>query len=301
MKKKLLLIFNPKSGVQKFSQYFFEVVDKFTAAGFLVTTYPTQSPGEAGEMIAHHAGEYDYLVCSGGDGTISQAITALLALEKRPAFGIIPSGTVNDFAVSLGIPRDVLLAADIITTATPRPLDIGRFGSKHFSYVAAFGIFTDVSYSTPQNTKNLLGKLAYFLEGIKRFGSAKPAHCEVLLDDEPVSGEFVLGIIANTHSIAGIKLHTEMGVRMDDGLFEVILVKEPHTLKDRQEIISSLLAQEIKTSLLTIRKAKKITVTASTAIAWTLDGDFGGEYAQITIENLHHAMELLMPSYSVFS
>jgi len=175
-------------------------------------------------------------------------------------------------------------------------LDIGRFGDEHFSYVAAFGIFTDVSYATPQNKKNLLGKLAYFLEGIKRFGSIKSFNCEFVLDSEVINGDFVLGIVGNAHSIASIKLPAEIGVKMDDGLFEVILIQTPNTLKDHQEIIYSLFTQDIKTDLLTIRKAKKITFTSSTPVAWTLDGDFGGEHTEISIENIHHALEIIMPA-----
>jgi len=160
--------------------------------------------------------------------------------------------------------------------------------------VAAFGIFTDVPYTTPQNTKNLLGKLAYFLEGIKRFRSIESFRCEFVLDDEVIGGDFVLGIVGNAHSIASIRLPLEMGVKMDDGFFEVVLIQMPETLKDHQEIISSLFTQEIKTNLLTIRKAKKISFTSSTPVAWTLDGDFGGKYTEISIENIHHALEVIM-------
>ena len=295
-KKNMLLLFNPASGVRNFSGHLFEVVDRFTAAGFLVTVYPTQAPGEVSAIIAAYAGGYDCLVCSGGDGTIGEAIGALLSLEKRPAFGLIPSGTVNDFAVSLGIPKDALLAADSFINGTPGALDIGRFGDRHFSYVAAFGLFTDVSYATPQNIKNLLGKLAYFLEGVKRFASIESFRCEFVLDGEAVNGDFVLGIVGNAHSIAGIKLSAEMGAQMDDGLFEVILIQRPGTFKDHQEIITSLLTHEIKTDLLTIRKAKKISFTSSAPVAWTLDGDFGGEYTEASIENLHHALEVIVPA-----
>jgi len=297
-KKSMLLVFNPKSGVQSFPGRLFEVVDKFTSAGFLVTAYPTQAPGEVGSIVTTCANEYDYLVCSGGDGTIGEAIGALLALEKRPAFGLIPSGTVNDFAASLGIPKDVLAAADVITGAVSGAVDIGRFGDKYFSYVAAFGIFTDVSYATPQNTKNLLGRLAYLLEGIKRFRSIKTSRCEFVLDGEVISGDFLLGIVGNAHSIASVRLPAEIGVRMEDGLFEVILIQIPKTLKDHQDIISSLFTQEIKTDLLTIRKAKKISFASAEPVAWTLDGDFGGEYTEIDIENIHHALEVIMPARS---
>ena len=295
-RKKLLLIFNPKSGVQNFPGQLFEVVNKFTEAGFLVTVYPTQAPGDVARIITDYAENYGCLVCSGGDGTVSEALDSLMSMEKRPVFGLIPSGTVNDYASSLGIPKDIPVATDIVTGGTVSALDIGCFGGKYFSYVAAFGGLTDVPYATPQNAKNLFGKLAYLIEGIKRFGSARSSTCKITLDGETLQGDFVLGIVGNAHSIAGIRLPTEMGIQMDDGLFEVILVRAPHSLKDHQEIISSLLIQEPRTDLLTIRKAKKVEFVSAEEVAWTLDGDFGGKYAEVAIENIWRAFHVLTPT-----
>jgi len=294
--KRMLLIFNPKSGTQKFANQLFEVVNKLSAAGFLVSVYSTQAHGEVGNIIINHVSDYEHLVCSGGDGTIREAIEALMALEKRPVFGIIPSGTVNDFTSSLGIPKDIMAACDIVINSVSNALDIGRFGDKYFSYVAAFGMYTDVSYSTPQHIKNLFGKFAYFLEGVKRGGTLRPFGCKFVLDGEEIIGEFILGIVANAHSIAGYKLSEEMGVHIDDGYFEVILVHMPSNILDRQKIIASFIAQEAKTDLVIIRKAKKVEFASNEPIAWTLDGDFGGQHTEVVIENQHHALEVIMPS-----
>ena len=293
--RRMLLIFNPKAGTQKFSGYLFEVVDRFCAAGYLVTAYSTQSAGEAGELIRKIGDEYDCLICSGGDGTIREAVDALMSLAKRPSFGIIPAGTVNDFAASLGIPKDVLMATESIISSDSYALDVGRFRDKHFTYVAAFGMYTDVPYSTPQQAKNMLGRLAYFLEGVKRAGTPEPLRCEFDLDGERLGGDFILGIVSNAHSVAGVRLSQEMGARTDDGLFEVILARAPQNLLEWQQIISSLLAQEAKTDLLIIRKAKRVGFSSEKPVAWTLDGDFGGEHTQAVIENRRHAIEVIRP------
>jgi len=279
--------------VQKFQHQLSNVIEKFTSAGFFVTTYPTQASGDIGRIIDGYISEFDCLVCSGGDGTINEAINALMPLEKRPMFGVIPSGTVNDFAASLNIPKDIIKAAEIITNAATKALDVGQFDDRYFSYVAAFGMFTDVAYTTPQNVKNLLGKLAYFLEGVKRLAAIDSVPCEFMLDDELISGDFHIGVIGNAHSIAGFRLPNEMKVQMDDGFFDVILIQKQNTLKDRQDVITSLLTQDVKTHLLTIRKAKKITFTSNVPIAWTLDGDFGGIHTTAKIENQHRALEVL--------
>jgi YegS/Rv2252/BmrU family lipid kinase len=291
--RKMLLLFNPRAGMQKFPVYLFDVVNLFTAAGFLVTVYPTQAPGEVSKRVAEYAGEMDYLVCSGGDGTIAEAINALIPLKKRPTFALIPSGTVNDFATSLGLPKEILSAAEIITSGVEKWLDIGRFGDRYFSYVAAFGLFTDVSYATPQNLKNMLGNLAYFLEGVRRLGSVQPYRCTFTLDDEVIDGDFILGMVANSQSVGGIKL-PEAGVRMDDGLFEVILLQMPENLKDIVGIITSLLQQEEYGDSLIIRKSKKVTFSSPEAVAWTLDGEFGGRHRGVLIENMHKAVKIIM-------
>lgn len=295
-RKRMLLLYNPKSGTQRFSPHLSAVVEKFSEAGFIVTVCPTQGPGDVGRIIAGYGSDYDYLVVSGGDGTISEGIDGLMPLAKRPVLGLIPSGTVNDFAVSLGIPRDILRAADIIVSGVPRPVDVGRFNEKHFSYVAAFGLFTDVSYSTPQNTKNLFGKLAYFIEGVKRLGSVESYSCEFILDGEAVYGDFMLGFIGNAHLIAGYRLPEEMYAQMDDGLFDVMLVRTPNTLKEKQDIISTVLTQEINTDLIISRKAREVIFSATAPIAWTLDGDFGGEFYSAKVVNMHQAMDIVTPT-----
>ena len=296
MAKTLLFIFNPKSGTQKLPDRLFDVVDAFTAAGFLVTVYPTQAAGELVAICHQLAADFDYLVVSGGDGTVSEAINALMPMEERPAFGFIPSGTVNDFAQSLSIPTLIPAAVDIILRGQKNLLDVGRFNDQHFIYVAAFGLFTDVSYSTSQTAKNWLGKLAYFLEGAKRIWDMPTYACDFQIDDDYIQGEFVLGVVANTHSIAGIKMPKNIDAHMDDGLFEVILVQKPEGIKESQEVLASLLAQEEKSPLVTIRKARHVSFHAYEAVPWTLDGDFGGDFYRAEVVNLHQAVEIIVGS-----
>ncbi|MCL2190054.1 MAG: YegS/Rv2252/BmrU family lipid kinase [Defluviitaleaceae bacterium] len=291
--KKMLLIFNPHAGTQKFPPQLFDVVDRFNAAGYLVTAYASQQVGDVSTMITEYASGYDCLVCSGGDGTIAEAVGALMNVEKPPRLGIIPSGTVNDFSASLGIPTDIMAAADIIVSAGSHLIDIGRFGSAYFTYVAAFGKFTDVPYTTPQSVKNIFGKLAYFLEGVKQAGTMEAVRCDFVLDGERISGDFLLGIVANAHSIAGYKLPQEMDVQIDDGYFEVILIHMPSSLLEIPKILSMLVTQEIKEDVMIFRKARSIEISAEYPIAWTLDGDYGGEHTYVFIENLNQAATVI--------
>lgn len=294
-KGRLLLVYNPNAGQKLFEPNRTKVEAVFRKAGYEVTSWATKAAGDARKYIAQEAGDYQVVVCSGGDGTVNETIDALMTLETRPILGVIPGGTTNDFATSLGLPKDMIEAASVIAKGNPKPLDIGQFGKEYFSYVAAFGLFTDVSYATPQSKKNILGHLAYLLEGIKRLGAIQSYSCKIDLGTEQLEGDFIFGMFTSTRSVGGFKLPGELDIRMDDGLFEVCLLRKPANFFDLQNIIISLLNQEIHSESLSFHKASKVVVTAQKPLAWTLDGEFGGEFRTATLTNCYQAIQVLMP------
>lgn len=294
--KKMLFVFNPKAGREEMRLNLYEVVDAFVGHGFEVTIHPTQGRHDAYEQVLGRAGGYPYLFCSGGDGTLNEVVDALMLLEKRPLLGYIPSGTTNDFASSLGLPRDVLHAAHALCEGKAVSIDIGSFQDEFFSYVAAFGLFTDVSYGTPQDMKNLLGHAAYMLEGVRRLASIESYRCTVRLDEEEFTDDFVFGMVSNSSSIGGFKMLTESATLLDDGLFEVLLLKTPQGFIDLQDVIASLINRELYTDLIIVRKAARISMQAhQKPIRWTLDGEDGGEHTQVHIQNHHRALRILVP------
>lgn len=293
--KKLLLVFNPRSGRAEFAPLLGDIVDRFVKAGFEVTVHPTQASKDAYNTILSRAEDYDVLCCSGGDGTLGEAIHAMMLLDKKPLFGYIPSGTTNDFATSLKISKDMLEAADTVVTGIPYPIDIGKFGGENFAYVAAFGTLTAVTYDTPQETKNILGHAAYLLEGVKRLGAIEAYDCKINIDGERVSGNFIFGMISNATSIGGFKMPLEETVLFDDGLFEVVFVKRPKSFVDLQNIVASLINKDIQTESLIVRKAKTVRVVSKAPIDWTLDGDFGGSTMDVLVANERKALEIMIP------
>jgi len=297
-RKKLLLVFNPKSGKGEFVDNLFAVVNRFTKSGFEVTTYPTQAKGDAVDMILRRAGDFDYLVCSGGDGTLSEAINALMQLESHPIFGYIPSGTTNDFANSLGLPLGVLQAAESICTGDVFPMDVGRFGDRYFAYVAAFGLFTDVSYDTSQGMKNIFGQAAYILEGAKRLANIKTFRCSVHIEDEEIIDDFILGMAANSTSIGGFHLFADDRINLDDGKFEVLLIRNSKNFIDTQNIIASLLNNEVYTESVVRYRATRMEVLSRVDIPWSLDGEFGGRRREVLIENCQKAVNIIVPEGS---
>ena len=164
--KKMLFIINPRSGKEQIRSRLLEILDSFVKAGYGPSVYITQGPKDA-EYQAARAKTKELVVCSGGDGTLDEVVTGMMHREKKVPLGYIAAGSTNDFATSLGIPKNMVKAAETAVAGRVFPCDIGAFNGDFFVYVAAFGLFTEVSYKTSQEWKNVLGHAAYILEGAK--------------------------------------------------------------------------------------------------------------------------------------
>ena len=227
MKGRMLFIFNPRSGKGQIRNKLMDIIDVFVKGGYEVVVHPTQGVKDAEKMAKSMAEEVDLIVCSGGDGTLDEVVTGLMEIGANVPLGYIPAGSTNDFASSLEIPRDMVKAAQDIVDGHLFSVDVGSFNEDNFIYVAAFGMFTDVSYETSQDLKNILGHLAYVMEGAKRIFDVKTYHLCVEANGEVHEGDYIYGMITNSHSIGGFRNLVGNDVEMDDGLFEVTLIKKP--------------------------------------------------------------------------
>ena len=225
--KKLLFIYNPNAGKGLLKPRLSDIFDIFVKAGYEVTVYPTQKYRDGYRKVADFTGDYDLLVCSGGDGTLDEVVTGMMQRENKIPIGYIPTGTTNDFAKSLHIPRELLKAADVAVNGEIFSCDVGRFNKDIFVYIAAFGLFTDVSYQTKQEIKNVLGHLAYVLEGTKRLFNIPSYNIRVTHDGEVIEDEFIFGMVTNSRSVGGFKNMVGKKVVFDDGEFEATLIKKP--------------------------------------------------------------------------
>ena len=299
--KKLLFVYNPRAGKEMLKPRLSDVLDIFVKAGYEVTVHPTQAYRDAYYQIKEYeVGKYDLIACSGGDGTIDEVATGMMKRREMGKdvvpVGYIPAGTTNDFAKSLHIPRKPLAAADNAVKGVPFPCDIGKFNDSVFVYIAAFGIFTDVSYETDQAVKNVLGHMAYILEGAKRIFNIPSYKIKVEHDGEVIEDEFIFGMVTNSRSVGGFSNMVGKNIVFDDGLFEVTLIKTPKNPIALQEIIAALLIEQVDTKHMYTFKTKKITFDSVEEIPWTLDGEFGGDQTRVEINNLHEAMNLYLTS-----
>ena len=294
--KKLLLIVNPCSGKAKMRPALLGVVEIFTKADFDVTVYPTKEREDATKKVATLKSEdYDLIVVCGGDGTLNEVITGLMESEADIPIGYIPAGTLNEWSTGLGISKTIRQAAKDIVKGTEITLDIGQFGDKYFTYTASFGAFTSASYSANQDVKNVLGQAAYFFEGIKSLGTIKPIHLKFECDDREIEGDFLFGAISNSMSVGGIVKFDQAAVQLNDGLFEVLLIRNPANVLGFQTIIDGIVKHELNRENLEFFRTKKISVTSDGALDWTLDGEHGVSNDKIKIKNIHNAVRFIVP------
>ena len=295
MDKKLLFVYNPKAGKARIRTKLADILEVFARDGYELTVCPTQKQGDACRIVTGRSREYDLVVCSGGDGTLDEVVTGMMKSEERLPIGYVPAGSTNDFANSLKIPKNMLQAADVVVNGRTFACDVGKFNYSIFIYVAAFGIFTDVSYGTPQDTKNVLGHAAYLIEGVKRLPSVRSYPLKITCNDEVIEGEFLYGMVTNSHSVGGFRGITGQNVALDDGLFEVTLIRKPTNPLDINNIIRALVDKRVKSEHIYTFTTEKLKVESEEPVAWTLDGEFGGEHLAVVIESWHQALEIRVP------
>ena len=301
VQKELLLLVNPKAGKAEVKHHLMDIVDILVKAGWRVVIRTTQYSGEVTDIIRTDGSRYAMVVCAGGDGTLNEAVCGLVQLDTQPVLGYIPAGTTNDFATSLHLPKNNLLqAAEIVANGMPFCCDAGLFNLRPFVYVAAFGIFTEVSYSTPQQSKNALGHAAYILEGIKSLADVKTHELVISTDGEVISGEFLFGMVSNSISVGGFKMNSKSKIEMNDGLLEVVLVRKPRNPIELQGAVAALMRNDFtaltnhgETCLYAFR-TQKLQVFSREAVPWTLDGEYGGDLQNVTISVKPQAYSIMV-------
>ena len=291
--KKLLFVMNPFAGMRKGNRYVADIIAIFNRADYDVTAYMTASRGDAARVVEERAAAFDLVVCAGGDGTFNETITGILQSGTDVPIGYIPCGSTNDFASSLRLSTNILQAAKDIVAGQPIRYDVGRFGSRYFSYVASFGAFTKASYSTPQNIKNALGHTAYILSGIQELSQIRKEHIRIETEEQVIEDDFLFGAISNSTSVGGILTLDPKQVDMQDGKFELLLVRAPKDLAEVHECIWALQKQKYNCAMMTFVSARTLKITANPNMPWTLDGEREDGHAEVTAENLHHAIQLM--------
>lgn len=294
--EKILFVVNPVAGKMMSAKYMMDILRIFNANDALPTVYTTKSSGDAGRYVEANAAGYDRIVCCGGDGTFSEVVSGIIKANVNTPIGYIAAGSTNDLARTLGIPTDIKKAAENAVCGEPFGIDIGNINdSKIFTYVASFGLFTKTSYSTPQELKNILGHLAYLLEGVKELSNIKGYNMTIKTDSETVKGEFIFGAITNSLSIGGIFKYPRSRVSLNDGNFEIMMIKRPKDLVELGNIVASMNSGTFNDKNILFIQAPKLSISIDSPCPFTLDGEYGGDYTEMEIENIKEKVTILLP------
>lgn len=292
MCKKLLFVYNPKAGKAQIRTKLADILDVFAAAEYDIVIVPTRKRGDAVRAVEQREAGYDLVVCSGGDGTLDEVVTGMMRSGFRTPIGYIPAGSTNDFGGSLALPKNMIRAAETIVNGRDFPCDIGAFNEDVFVYIAAFGLFTDVSYETKQDVKNVLGHMAYLLEGMNRLSAIKSYSMKVTWGDRVIEDDFIFGMITNSMSVGGFKNITGKNVKLDDGVFEVTLIKKPRNPVELSSIMVSLLNRNIDSSYMYCFRTAELILESKEPVAWTLDGENGGSHRKVTVKNICKGIDI---------
>ena len=291
--RKLLFLVNPNAGQRRVNKSLADIIGIFNEGGYEVTVFLTTGPGIGTKIVQERAADYDLVVCAGGDGTLNETITGVLRAGADCPVGYIPCGSTNDFASTLKLSMDVTQAAKDIMAGTPVEYDVGRWGDRYFVYIASFGAFTRVSYTTPQNLKNALGHLAYVLSGLQELPQIRNIPMALELDGQVLDGEYLFGAVSNSTSVGGVFTLDASQVDLRDGKFEVILVRMPRDMAELTQCAAALQNHTYDCAAITFRSASRLKVHQDPALLWTLDGERAEGADVVEIENLHRAIRLV--------
>ena len=295
--KKLLFVLNPQAGQRRANRFMPDMIRLFIEAGYMVEPYVTGASGEATEVIARCPRKYDLVVCAGGDGTLNETISGMMAAGLDCPVGYVPCGTTNDYASSIGLSPDVMQATRDILKGRAQTVDVGIFNGRSFVYTATCGAFAKASYTTPQAAKNVLGHAAYVLEGMRDLTAIKPMHMRVRADELALEDDFIFCSVTNSTTVGGILQLDAQLVALNDGRFEVTMVRNPVNPAQLSSIIVGLTTQSVPNDMIHFFSARRIGIECDTPVEWTLDGEREPETKNITLENRHSAFRIMVPRH----
>lgn len=290
----VMIIMNPKAGKGGGKQLLFTLCDQLCLAKHEVMVQITQYPSHAEELVQQCGEQIECIICCGGDGTWNEAVCGMMKRKQRIPIAYLPCGTVNDFANTLHLPTKGEELVEHLHKKQVFSCDIGQFNDRYFTYVAAFGMFTDISYSTSQNAKNTFGKIAYFIEGLKQLTNMPSYHVRIKSEQGVIEEDCIFGCITNSKYVGGFSAINRQDTKLDDGLFEVLLIRTPNNPLDIQAIVAALLKREVNETWMRFFTAGELFITTTQTISWTLDGEDGGTTTKAHIFNHHKALDILI-------
>lgn len=293
---KVLFIVNPNALKGKITKYIPQMLKNLKEKNFEVNLQYTKKEYSADKIIENNKNKFDLVICCSGDGTVNEIINAMMQFNTKTPIGLIPLGTMNDFAHGIEVSFNKLDLSRNISKYVIKKSDTGKFNDQYFNYVAAFGTFSNVGYETPNLWKRKIGKIAYFLKAFIELFRINKYEIEAKIDKEIVRGTYIYMSISNSKTIARIPWFSKKIVNFDDGKFEILLIKSPKYFIQLIPIFFSLIFHKYKNKHIIFKQASQIEIEFHEEVPWTLDGEFGGKVKKAQIKNIEKNIEYLVPN-----
>ncbi|MFC0213344.1 diacylglycerol kinase [Paenibacillus chartarius] len=292
-RKRARLIYNPTSGREEMRKRLPDVLDRLERGGLETSTHATIGEGDA-TLAAAEAVErgFDVVIAAGGDGTLYEVINGLAEKSNRPALGILPLGTTNDFARALAIPRNIEEACDIITRGFTRDIDLGKVNNRYFINIAAGGSMTELTYEVPSKLKTMLGQLAYYMKGLEKLPRLRPIELLMKADDREIHEEVMMFLIANSNSVGGFE-RLAPDASLNDGMFDVLVLKRCNLPEFIRLVTLALRGEHLADPNLIHFKARNVEVSSPDYVQLNFDGEFGGTLPTV-FTNLQSHLDIIV-------
>lgn len=285
------MLINAKSGTKNSKAQLLDVLDIFSKNGFNITVYITQKHNDAREYLLNNRIKYDVVCVFGGDGTMNEVTDALMKKKHKPLLAYFPSGTMNDFGSNFDLGTDFVKIAQKVCKGKTRSFDVGKFNNQHFNYVAAFGAMCDVPFTTRRDAKEILGNLAYIVEGISKLPEIKKNRVTYTINGKTYKSDVLFGLIYSGNRVAGMELESKRKAAIDDGLFNVLIVDYVPTIFEAPDLISTIIQQD---KYIHRFRTDHIVLEYSDKVIWTLDGEEAKAKNKVEICMCNKALKLII-------
>ena len=291
---KIKIIFNPVAGKGEENKNIDDLALSLLDKRFTVSKFVTKEKNDAFNEAfkTSISGEWDLIISAGGDGTLNEVINGIIKSETSIKLAVYPIGTMNDFGKFLNIPKNPYKLADRIEEGHYSNIDVGKINDQYFINVASMGVFTSVAHTTPKERKNLLGPLAYYIEGLRQFSSANipSAYIAISSKEFSFSGDFILFLISNSSSIGGFHKMAPHAC-VDDGKFDCVLIQKAPVHKLFEIFLKVFNGQHIQSEFVEYFQTNRISFNTKEEI--DVDGEYHNNGKQ-TVEIIHNALKMII-------
>ncbi|SCY04598.1 diacylglycerol/lipid kinase family protein [Alkaliphilus peptidifermentans] len=302
MKRRVKIIYNPDSG-RKLLQKDIPKLKTILSDEYhmMVDIEATEGKHHATEIAFRSSQEeYDIIIAAGGDGTVNEVVNGMISNTKS-SLAIYPAGTINDFATHLKIPRQLRKFAEMVYNENTTKVDIGKAGDTYFLNVAAGGLLTDVAHKVSSDAKTVLGKFAYYLEGIKEFPKQlfRPIKISIQIGNIKEEKEILFFVLANSKQVGGFK-KIASEAKINDGLLDLILVETSHILDAASLFFLIIKGNHINHPNITYTQVKEFTIYSDGDLTIDIDGELGGKLP-MTFSIIKGAIPIIIPEKKILN